>query len=256
MFLTNESSAAPSLFLASCPFGKLSVRQNVRSAKRLFGKMSIRQNVFRQSVFRQNVRVPKLHSQLFNSDVLAFTETQLLAKDSDTEITANLKPFTIYRQDHDSDKYSSMAICIRDTLQMVDYEYFPSLNALKFVLVDTKLKETRTFLLLYKKNNSNVSQYIESLEYLLNIDKIDMVLGDFNINYFNGTHSQPLISLMESLNYTQIVSEPTFVSAGSLLDHVYVKPTSIRIMNNSVVSVYYSDHDAIVTSLQFSNNVL
>jgi hypothetical protein len=83
-----------------------------------------------------------------------------------------------------------------------------------------------------------------------------MVLGDFNINYFNGTHSQPLISLMESLNYTQIVSEPTFVSAGSLLDHVYVKPTSIRIMNNSVVSVYYSDHDAFVTSLQFSNNVL
>jgi hypothetical protein len=41
---------------------------------------------------------------LFNSDVLAFTETQLLAKDSDTEITANLKPFTIYCQDHDSDK--------------------------------------------------------------------------------------------------------------------------------------------------------
>ncbi|CAB3995466.1 Hypothetical predicted protein [Paramuricea clavata] len=198
----------------------------------------------------------KLHSQLFNSDVLAFTETQLLAKDSDTEITANLKPFTIYRQDHDSDKYSSMAICIRDTLQMVDYEYFPSLNVLKFVLVDTKQKETRTFLLLYKKNNSNVSQYTESLEYLLNIHKIDMVLGDFNINYFNGTHSQPLISLMESLNYTQIVTEPTFISAGSLLDHVYVKPTSIRIMNNSVVSVYYSDHDAVVTSLQFSNNVL
>jgi endonuclease/exonuclease/phosphatase (EEP) superfamily protein YafD len=148
-----------------------------------------------------------------------------------------------------------MAICIRDTLQMVDYEYFPSLNALKFVLVDSKLQESRSFLLLYRKNNSNVSQYIEALQYLLNIYKIDMVLGDFNINYFNGTHSQSLISLMESLNYTQIVTEPTFVSAGSLLDHVYVKPTSIRIMNNSVVSVYYSDHDAVVTSLQFSNNV-
>ena len=49
-----------SLFSASCPFGKLSVRENVRSAKRPFGKMSVRQNVFRQSVFRQNVRVPCL----------------------------------------------------------------------------------------------------------------------------------------------------------------------------------------------------
>jgi endonuclease/exonuclease/phosphatase (EEP) superfamily protein YafD len=129
------------------------------------------------------------------------------------------------------------------------------INALKFVLVDSKLQESRSFLLLYRKNNSNVSQYIEALQYLLNIYRIDMVLGDFNINFFNGTHSQSLISLMESLNYTQIVTEPTFVSAGSLLDHVYVKPTSIRIMNNSVVSVYYSDHDAVVTSLQFSNNV-
>ena len=176
---------------------------------------------------RKHSKDIKLHLQLFNSDVLAFTETRLLANDSDTEIAANLKPFTIYRQDHDSDKYSSMAICIRDTLQMVDYEYFPSLNALKFVLVDTKLQESRSFMLLYRKSNSNVSQYMEALRYLLNIYRIDMVLGDFNINYFNGSHFQPLISLMESLNYTQIVTEPTFVSSGSLLDHVYVNPTSI-----------------------------
>ena len=105
-----------------------------------------------------------------------------------------------------------------------------------------------------EKNNYNVSQYIEALQYLLNIYRIDMVLGDFNINYFNRSHSQPLISLMESLNYTQIVTEPTFVSSGSLLDHVYVNPTSIRILNNSIVSVYYSNHDAVVTSLQFSND--
>jgi hypothetical protein len=39
-----------SLFSASCPFGKLSVRQNVRSAKCPFGKTSVRQNVRRQNV--------------------------------------------------------------------------------------------------------------------------------------------------------------------------------------------------------------
>ena len=77
-----------------------------------------------------------------------------------------------------------------------------------------------------------------------------MILGDFNINYLNEIHSQPL-SFMESLNYIQIVNEPTLVSAGTLLDHVYVIPTSIGILNNSVVSVYYSDHDAVVTLLQY-----
>ena len=56
---------------------------------------------------------------------------------------------------------------------------------------------------------------------------------------------------MESLNYNQIVTQPTFVSTGSLLDHMYVRPASIRIINNSVLSVYYSDHDAAVTLLQY-----
>ncbi len=59
---------------------------------------------------------------------------------------------------------------------------------------------------------------------------------------------------MESLGYNQIVTEPTFLSSGSLLDHVYVLPTSIQILQNSVVSVYYSDHDAVVTTLQYTNN--
>jgi hypothetical protein len=53
----------------------MSVRQNVRSAKRPFGKSSVgkmsvrqnvfRQNVFRQSVFRQNVRVPPRIEDIF-----------------------------------------------------------------------------------------------------------------------------------------------------------------------------------------------
>ena len=193
----------------------------------------------------------KFHARLFNSDVLALTETQLLANDSDMEIKEYLEPFRIYRQDHCQDKYSSMAICVKLNLELENYEYIPILNAIKFDLVDTRLRESRSLLLLYKKNNSNVPQYMEALQYVISSSRIDMIIGDFNINYLNKIHSQPL-SFMESLNYTQIVTEPTFVSAGSLLDHVYVRPTSIRILNNSVVSVYYSDHDAFVTSLQYS----
>jgi hypothetical protein len=90
-----------------------------------------------------NVRSLRKHSkdirfnlQLFKSDILALTETQLLPNDSDNEITDNLKPFKIYRQDYITDKYSSMAVCTRDTVQMVDCEYYPSLNALKFVLMN------------------------------------------------------------------------------------------------------------------------
>ena len=200
---------------------------------------------------RKHSKDIKFHSELFKSDVLAFTETQLLRDVSRTEITENLKPFRIYRQDHQTDKYSSMVICVKGTLEVREYEYIPSLNALKFNLLDIKLQESLMLLLVYRKNNSNISQYMEALQYVLTSFNIDVVLGDFNINYFSQTHSNTLRSLMESLNYSQIVTEPTFVSAGSLLDHVYVKPTSIQVNNCSVVSVYYSDHDAVVTSLQY-----
>ena len=165
------------------------------------------------------------------------------------EIKENLEPFRIYRQDHCTDKYSSMAICVKHNVEVENYEYISTLNAIKFDLVDTRLRESRSLLLLYRKNNSNVSQYIEALQYVISSSRIDMILGDFNINYLNEIHSQPL-SFMESLNYIQIVDEPTFVSAGTLLDHVYIRPTSI-ILNNSVVSVHSSDHDAVVTSLQY-----
>ena len=53
---------------------------------------------------------------------------------------------------------------------------------------------------------------------------------------------------MESLNYIQVVTSPTFIS-GSLLDHVYVKLSSVNVTVN-VINVYYSDHDAIQVAVQ------
>ena len=56
---------------------------------------------------------------------------------------------------------------------------------------------------------------------------------------------------MESLNYTQIVTKPMFISSGRLLDHVYVKSTGFQIIDNYVVNVYYSDHDAVKIIVQY-----
>ena len=79
-----------------------------------------------------------------------------------------------------------MALCTRTTVNKVkDCEYFPSLTAIIFELVNNMSKETYNILLLYRKQNSNVSQYIECLRYVLTTTAVDIVLGDFNINYFN-----------------------------------------------------------------------
>ena len=139
-----------------------------------------------------NVRSLKKHSidikcdlRLFTSDLMALTETQLLPSDSGDEIISTLSPFILYRQDHATDKYSSMAVCTRSTVEIRTCEYFPSLNGLKCEVVNYKSNEVRNFLLLYRKQNSNVLQYIECLQYLLTSTTVDIVFGDFNINYFN-----------------------------------------------------------------------
>ena len=54
--------------------------------------------------------------------------------------------------------------------------------------------------------------------------------------------------MMNAANYSQIVEDATFVSSGSLLDHVYVKQSLMNNFKNikcEVKSVYYSDHDSV-----------
>ena len=111
----------------------------------------------------------------------------------------------------------------------------------------------RTFLLLYRKQSSNILQYVDCLKYMHNSYSIDIILGDFNINYLNDNQVQPLKSLMESFNYTQVVTKPTFISSGSLLDQVYVMSTKVQIFENYVINVYYSDHGAIKITVQYCN---
>lgn len=54
---------------------------------------------------------------------------------------------------------------------------------------------------------------------MLRAHTVDILLGDFNINYFNSKDREPLILLMESLYYMQIVKGPTFIS-DSLLESI------------------------------------
>jgi hypothetical protein len=157
----------------------------------------------------------KFDSSIFNTDVIALTETQLLPHSSDIEIRNHLHPFTLYRQYHASDRFSSLAVCTNNNAEAKEHEYFPAINAIKFVLLNNTTRLSCTILLLYRKNSSNILQYVDGIRYILNSYDIDMILGDFNINYLN---DNDIKSLMNSLNYSQIVQSPTFVSAGSTLD--------------------------------------
>ena len=79
--------------------------------------------------------------------------------------------------------------------------------------------------------------------------KIDMIFGDFNINYHNESDSEQLRQVMDNFVYIQIVKNATFVSAGSLLDHAYVRSDLLNALSSKIYcnpkSVYYSDRDTV-----------
>ena len=187
---------------------------------------------------------------MWNSDILAFTETQLIPNDADNEIRRNLQPFALFRQDHQSDKFMSLAVFTKDYIQITEHEYFSSINALKFVIANSINHQNPSFLLLYRKKSTSIPLFISNLEHILNSNNIDVVLGDFNINYLNSDDNLSLKSLMNNFNFEQIVQQPTFISSGSLLDHIYVKSANQKILQKDLVKVYYSDHDAIKINIQ------
>lgn len=52
----------------------------------------------------------KHDASLTKCDILALTETQLLLHHSDDTIKQTLHPYELHRQEHPSDKFSSLAI--------------------------------------------------------------------------------------------------------------------------------------------------
>jgi len=199
-----------------------------------------------------NIRSLRKHSldvrfdqNIINSDIIAFTETQLLPNDNDTEIRNDLHPFALHRQDHPTDKYSSLAICTKQNIVITHQQYINSINGFKVDVLDSNTQQTLSLLILYRKQSTNYLEYTTNLSHIENDYDIDIVLGDFNVNYFNDNDINPLKSVMNSLNYTQIVQQPTFIFSGTLLDQAYLKLSKFDIARSNVISVYYSDHDMV-----------
>ena len=188
----------------------------------------------------------KLDTKIFNCDMLLLTETQLTPSDSNNDMQDHLYPFILNRQDNSDNRYSSLAFCNKITVSIKEKQYLPIINALMFTAVFTRRENCETrFLFLYRKQGSNVHDFVNNLSHITNVYTFDVILGDFNINYFNEKESHNLKNILESrLGYQQIVSKPTFLS-GSLLDHVYIRSHKFKSVDNSVIGVYYSDHDAV-----------
>ena len=209
-----------------------------------------------------NIRSLRKHSldlkfdyQIINSDVLAFTETRLKPLEPIDFIQSNLNLFQINRHDNEND-FLSLALCTKGAVQCSRQVCFNEINA-----VLATVSKSQTFLnvlLLYRSKDLHKIQFLMNLENIVSCHKIDMVIGDFNINFFNESDSAQLIQIKGNYGFVQIVENATFVSAGSLLDHVYMKSdllnSHLTKVQCNVRSIYYSDHDAVQICFEKTEN--
>ena len=136
------------------------------------------------SIVLLNIRSLRKHSidikfdtKIFNCDMLLLTETQLTPSDSDNDIQDHLYPFTLNRQDNSDDRYSSLAFCNKTTVCITEKEYLPVINALMFTAVfSTRENCEIRFLFLYRKQASNVRDFVNNVNHITNGQTIDVIL--------------------------------------------------------------------------------
>ena len=103
--------------------------------------------------------------------------------------------------------------------------------------------------IIYRKPNTDVSEFQESLVDVLNDFKIDshdcILMGDFNIDLHNVTDQAPdnHISILQCIGLGQIISTPTRISLTrqSLIDHIYTNINMSNISTGTIITDI-SDH--------------
>ena len=181
---------------------------------------------------------------LTDSDLIYLTETHLFP----AQEVAHFSPQCFFGkfQNHCT-PFNSLAVLHRNSLKIKSFIYFDSINGA--LLRIKKALLIINILILYRNNNSTIELFLVNLQQIMAAHNIHIVLGDFNINFLDFSHSSTsrLLDLMESFNFKHTVSDATFVPAGTLLDHVYINMAyvSLHQVTTVVKSVYYSDHNAV-----------
>ena len=153
---------------------------------------------------------------LLNNDILCFTETQLQI-DEDTSVIESRfqKHFKVHFNSNEN-KYISIAFCYSTRVSVLDHEYHNPIS----IKAITKLQfyeYPMTIVLVYQSPNSPIASFLDDLVYFTNARTIDVLLGDLNINDFDGDAYTRLDEVLSS--YKLMVKEPTHLNGG-LLDHV------------------------------------
>ena len=192
--------------LIETEYGRLQTSQNFDDSSANIISKSDAHNVV---ITLLNIRSFKKHyldvrhdSKIVESDIMAFTETRLTDQHNTNDIENALSEFQIIFQNQSND-FFNLAICVSSNQTVVasGERFFPEVNG---YLVDLSKEKIRVnMLLLYLPKDMHPFLFCNNLENI--VPSHEIVLGDFNVNFYDETDSQHLKQMMNAANYSQIV---------------------------------------------------
>ena len=181
--------------------------------------------------------------QICSSDLLCLSETWLLSDNSENLMLPDFsKPHLVV-----AGRGKGLASYAKDP-----FVPFQDLNATN-CQISKFSSSAYDVISVYRSSSSPISYTLESIDQLTDSSKLTIVGGDMNVCVLKNPQNK-LTNGMESLGFHQLVDEATHVLGGAL-DHVYVRfpdgstPKDRHRINIHVLSVYWSDHDAVMVSV-------
>ena len=193
-----------------------------------------------------NTRSLQLHAaditcvkEIIESDIVCFTETQLPVNHDTSDICTKL-PFYLDFNNSDN-KFQSIAFGTKELDYYVGSESYPGVSIVA-ITKDTFSDGGIVIGILYRLHSQPIADFYDQLQNLVNSNNINILLGDFNVDYFA---AKDILDEVLS-DYVMVVTEPTHID-GSLLDHIYLKKGWFHEYDvlSLVKSIFFTDHDIV-----------
>ncbi len=188
----------------------------------------------------------RANSEICKAHIICVSETWLQQSTALSDLQLDGYDLNIPQQLPISGRGKGVAIFVQKS---IDYEVLPFVSeTYDLLVIRTKGKLKLVVVTVYKPIGTNIDAFRREInEISTQVETLDidynLFLGDFNHNLINKTNL-PLFQ-----TYHQVITKPT-TKNGTLLDHIYVKPSPDQ-YRAEVLSTYYSYHDPVAIAIKY-----
>ena len=183
---------------------------------------------------------------MMKSDLICLQETWL--ENDETIEDLNIPNYNLYLNSEGRGK-GVAAYCKKDIFKHEINIKEENMQISKFI------SSTIDVIVIYRSQMGNSRQLNEYIGNIIDIEKPQLVIGDFNFCYLDSpSHSTK--QFLEKHNFCQLMKEPTHIE-GHLLDQAYLQDVGGKLKcTTEVHSKYYSDHKGLAIMVQKGNCLL